>query len=395
MLLLTCTALALAGCNESSGVVMATPVPVGGDFQPYAHPSGVFWLRLPVDWAVNDLSTGDTLLVEFSPPGAVRPPLVVHALNTGAPMTVESFERAIADYQNTYYGDATVYQPQPRVVQADGSWLIPALHQTIAETLQLNTFFERAGPFFIALEVVVPAGDPALLETLDAVIDTFGVDRDARIEADAAGEVLPAGAPQEPFAAGVVGFRGLFTWTDAQGAFIINGQVVNNDVASLTFVQITADLLDAAGGLLAEESDFATADVIAPGQTAYFTVRFPDGRPAEAAQYELHANARHVLPAAESFYGPEHFTLEYAADYKDGYLTVDGTVTNNGDVPAYYVKVTAIVFDDLGRVVAVETTFGEKRDLGPGESTPYQVTFFELGGQAVSHTATVQGSLEP
>ena len=59
----------LSACESSPVVVVATPVPPDAKFHTYQHPSGVFSLRLPPDWSVRDLSHGDTIRVEFSPPG--------------------------------------------------------------------------------------------------------------------------------------------------------------------------------------------------------------------------------------------------------------------------------------------------------------------------------------
>ncbi len=391
-LIILVASLTLAGCNpagQESGVVLATPLPFGGGFQSYLHPSGVFSLRLPPAWAITDLSTSDALLVEFSPPGAMRAPLSIHVLNTGAPLSLEAFEHAIDAYQAAYY--SATYTAFERHVQADGSWLVPALRQAGPDTLQINTFFQRSGPFFVAMSVLVP-DDPALLETLDAVIDTLAIDPAATLTP---GQIVAPAAPLDQAATGVIEFRGMFAWTDTQGAFHINGEVLNNDPAALEFVRITAYLFDATGAILAEQSDFAAADVIESGAAAPFSILFPQGKPALAVRYELHAAARHTELPSETYYGPSNFVLDDHADFNDqGYLVVSGTVTNQGASVAHYVKVTVTIFDGQGRVVATDTLFAQTQDFMPGASADYQLTFFELGGEAVRYTSSVQASLK-
>lgn len=389
--------LALAGCNpdaqNSGGVLLATPPPFEETLQIYLHPSKAFSVRLPDDWAIADLSTGNNLLVEFSPPGAARPPLVVRVRNTGAPLDIESFERLIGEYQTTYYGGAAIYSPQERIVQADGSWLVPALRQTGDTTLRLNTFYQRNGAFFSVIEVLLPPDNPDLIKTLDLIVDTYAVDPEAVLRPGTL--PTPATAPSihsGQTATGVVGFRGMYEWTDSQGTFHINGQVVNNDTKPLEFVRIAAYLFDAEGNVVAEQTDFATADVIEPTDASSFRVIFAQGKPITAVRYELHASARHA--DASTFYGPANFILEDRADFNEqGHLVISGTITNTGESMAHYVKVTVTVFDGQGRVVATDSLFVQNKDFAPGDSAGYQLTFFELGGEAVRFTSTVQASL--
>ncbi len=385
-------AVLLAGCSSGTVVVVATPAPPDAAFQTYLHPTGVFSIRLPPDWAVNDLSTPQALYVEFSPPGAFRPPLTVYLLNTGAPLTAEAFERAVADYQAVYHPDLARYVSQARAIQADGSWLVPALLRTEAGVVQLNTFFEREGSLFAAMEVRLPADDPALFAALDTIIDTFTLNPDADLSA---GQIAQPAAPVDQAATGVVGFAGLYTWADGQGGFHINGQAVNNDVAALEFVRVTAYLFDAAGNRLAELSDFAASDVLEPGQRAPFSMHFVGGKPPAAVRYELHAAARHAGYAAENYYGPSNFTIVDQADFDArGHLVVGGTVTNTGPFNANFVKITVTLFDEQGRVVAIDTTFAQQQELAPGQSAAYQITFFELGGSATRYLSTAQATLE-
>ena len=70
--------LALSACDTNPVVVVATPVPLDSSFHTYRHPSGVFSLRLPPDWSVRDVSSGDAVRVEFSPPGNAGARISIH-----------------------------------------------------------------------------------------------------------------------------------------------------------------------------------------------------------------------------------------------------------------------------------------------------------------------------
>ncbi len=384
--------VALASCvraDPSGGVMMITPTPSHA-LQLYLHPSGIFSLRLPADWSLNDLSTDDTQFVEFSPPGAMRALLTVYITNMGTPLSVETLEQAIAAHQASRYSTGS-YHPQERAVQVDGSWLVPAVHHTAETSLQLNTFYQRSGAFFVVLEAVLPE-DPDQLRTLDQVIDTLAVDPNA------AGSIRATHHIEAPAqeATGTIAFDGMYTWTDTQGVFYLNGQVTNQDVLSVEFVRITARLFDAVGDILAEESDFAAVQVLAPGEAAPFSVRFPGGRPAMIVRYELHASARHAVDGAPDYYGPSNFVLEDRADYNDqGHLVIGGTVTNIGSAQAKDVKIVVTIFDGQGRVVAAGNAFGQQSNLAPEESTDYQLTFFELGGEAVHYVSKAGGVRQP
>src|SRR5262245_60895642 len=146
-------AVLLVACDASPVVVVATPVPPDAKFHTYRHPSGVFSLRLPADWSVRDISHGDAVRVEFSPPGNSGLPMTVYVINTGTSLGTTNLLDAINRYQSIINGDPGVYAEVSRNAQGDGSWRLAGVRQTPIGPRQLNTFLQADKTFLSAIEV--------------------------------------------------------------------------------------------------------------------------------------------------------------------------------------------------------------------------------------------------
>jgi hypothetical protein len=326
----------------------------------------------------------------------MRAPLSVYIVNTGTPITSQSFGDVVGGYQSVFHAER--YAMRDTSAQADGSWRVTGtLHTEQGDVIPLNTFFQRDASFFSALEVEVDSSKVNLLRQLDVIIDTFRVDPEASV-AQGRFENAPAvaRAPIPEGVTGVIGFDNLYDWNDAEGGFRVNGQVFNRSGTPLEHVRVNAKLFDAEGVILAEQGDFVQYDVLPPGEGAPFSVRF-DRRPADAVRYELHAAARHGAESLQDLYAaPDLMIREDEAGFNEqGYLTITGTVANMGGQTAHFVKVIVTVFDDEGRVVSTDTTFIQEQALEAGASAPFRMVFFELGGPATRYIAVAQGQRTP
>ncbi len=378
--------LGVTGCDTGQAVIIASPVPPDAGFRTYAHPSGVFTIRLPPDWSINDLSTGDTVFVEFSPPGSIRPPVSVYVINTGVALGTEAFSRVMDGYMALFHDPAT-YTEVNRQWQRDGSWRIDGIRHDGDRIAQLNTFLQRDGSFFSVIEVELSPDDPEMMETLNTIINTYRVDPTVSLGTSEMGQV--------PASEGEVGFGGLYTWVDGSGGFRITGMAVNQSDRPLEFVRIAAYIFDGRGRRLVEAEDFTLSDVILPGEHSPFSIRFPEGRPTGAVRYELHASARYAEFAAADFYDSSNFEVNAEATFNaDGYLVISGTVTNIGPETVGFVKVIVAVLDDMGHVVATDATFASEQQLEPGRSSRFEVIFYELGGPAVNFSVSAQARVE-
>lgn len=386
-------ATALVGC------VVEEPTPALVDptgFATYTHPTGMFTLDLPPDWVVSDRSDAYAISVEFSPPGMADPVINVYVVSLNAvpgqpsdatpdpnapPPDVDAL---VAAYEGEFY-DApnAITKEQARDLQPDGSLRVKLIVDSAAGTSQHNDFLQVVGPYFMALRIRLP-DDPAIMRTLEHVVNTFRVNPQAGW----------ASAPRtvEAVRQDAVGFSSLNAWVDRNGGFVIAGQVVNNAAAPLEFVRIEAQLYDAENRVLVSLDDFVSSDVMLPGEYAPFSLVFSDGLPSGTVRYELHASARYAGTAAQTFYGPENFTVSSQAEFdQNGFLVVSGQVRNDGTLTANLVKVVVVVFDQQGRVIATDTTLVDTQQLVPGQTSTFSVSFAELGGVPNTFTVSAQG----
>jgi hypothetical protein len=383
-------ASALSACETSPVVVVATPIPPDVKFYTYRHPSGVFSLRLPPDWSVRDLSHGDTIRVEFSPPGNTGLPMTVYVLNTGAALDAASFLDAISRYQAVVNGESSVYTEVSRNAQGDGSWRLAGVRQTPIGPRQLNTFLQANKAFLSAIEVDLTDASDAELQTLRAIINTYRVDPTAVIGASSIQAPEDAGADTS---SGILAFSGLYTWTDTQGAFIINGQVTNQSDRALEGIRVTAILYDAQNNSLAEQANVIPVEVLSDKAKAAFSIHFRNGKPSQVVRYELQAAARNAEYALKTHLGDDSFLRgnEKAVYNTGGFLTIVGDVVNKTQGIAHFVKVTAIVYDEQQRVVATDSAFLSKPDLQPGDTGHFEITLYEMGGNAARYVVSVEG----
>jgi hypothetical protein len=380
----------LAACDASPVVVVATPVPPDAKFHTYRHPSGVFSLRLPPDWSVRDVSHGDAVRVEFSPPGNSGLPMTVYVINTGTSLGTTNLLDAINRYQSVINGDPGVYAEVSRNAQGDGSWRLAGVRQTPIGPRQLNTFLQADKTFLSAIEVDITGANDATLQTLRAIVNTFRIDPTVVIGASAIQAPEGVGVTT---ASGVLVFAGIFSWTNPQGAFIVNGELTNQSGLPLEGIRVTCVLYDAQNNALIEQANVVPVEVLDNKATAAFSIQFRGGKPSQAVRYELQAAARNAEYALKVHLGDDSFILgnDKAVYSAGGYLTISGDVVNKTQGAAHFVKATVIVYDEQQRVVATDSAFVSKPDLLPGDTAHFEVPFYEIGGNAVRYLITVEG----
>jgi hypothetical protein len=392
--LLPCLLLGLmalvSACDSSPVVVVATPIPLDARFHTYRHPTGVFRLRLPPDWSVRDLSHGDAVSVEFSPPGNTGLPMTIYVINTGTALSTGNLLDAINRYQSVMNGDPSIYTEVSRNAQGDGSWRLAGVRQTPIGPRQLNTFVQADKSFISAIEVDITGASDAAMQILRAIVNTFRVDPTVVIGASSIQALEGVGVTTS---SGVLNFGGIFSWTNPQGAFIVNGEITNQSGGPLEGIRVTCVLYDAENNALTEQANVLSVEVLNDKATAAFSIHFRGGKPSQAVRYELQAAARNAEYALKVHLGEDSFILgnDKAVYNAGGYLTISGDVVNKTQGAAHFVKATVIVYDEQQRVVATDSAFLSKPDLLPGETAHFEVPFYEIGGNAVRYMISVEG----
>jgi hypothetical protein len=375
----------LAGC--SGGAVVFAPTPPPPDTSPlvYRHPSGAFSIMVPRRWAVAVQHTTTLAAAAFSPPGADEPAVRLAVINLGGTVDSAALGAFINRYQTELRPQAGGYVEASRQAMGDGSWRLTGLqHMPGGLTQPLNTFIQAAGSRVAVIEVAIP-DDAARLKELQTLVNTFELRPDAELQ------------PGEPtvfaFASGSrLDFLNVVTWTTSAGAFIISGEVANAGPDSLAAVPVRAVLRSADGLVVAETADVVMGYGIPAGGFAPFSLRFGQGRPSLAASYELVIGGEGWLPETmPAVYGPE--TLQWTDESSlnaAGQLVITGRVGNSGGDTARGLRAIVTVFDAGQRVIAAG--YGDiTPSLAPGESTAFQITLPELGGEALNYILNIQG----
>ena len=386
----------LSACNSGTTVMVATPAPPDAGFRTYRHPGGAFSLRLPPEWSVRDLSGEGGVRVEFSPPGNAGLPLSVWVTNTGQPLSASGLLEAVERYPQMLNNPAA-YREMSRNAQGDGSWRLVGVRQTPIGPRQMNIFLQADGPFLTIVEADLTGLDPTELDRLTAIVNTLRVDTSASVAASGPPGALPGADAAVDSPAGVMEFSNVSAWLSQRGEFIVGGLVTNRSGRALEAIRITAALVDAHNNSLSEESNLAPLEVLVDGASSPFTVRFRGGRPAQAARYELGAAARYAEYALSGHLAADQFILgNDAATYNaNGFLIVGGDVVNRTQGAAYFVKAVVTVYDDASQVVGADSVFVNDTELLPGEVGRFEVTFPELGGNAIRYTIDIEGKSTP
>jgi hypothetical protein len=387
MLLTACTT---GGEDNAPVILVATNAGLDAGYISYKHPTDVFSIRIPRGWIVDDLPDAQGVRVQFSvledTQTVVR--LSVYVVNTGQPMTRETFLAATETYQPP--ADVAGYewtQIGSPTDQADGSRRLVGVRQyPLSGARSINIFMQGNGSYFSALDVDVTEASPETLQTLNTVVNTFRVNPVAQLQI---GEIVAASTSFS----GDVGFEGYRHWSDDAGGFNITGRIVNLTQNPLEAVRITGYLFDGRGNRLSEKSLILSTDVLAIGGTAPFRLRFEGGQPSTAVRYELHAAARVADTDRNRFYGPENFVVDQSGVFynDNGNLVISGRLANQGSQVATNVKVVVGVLNEQDEVVAAETVFIDKDQLLPGEVGNYEVVVYDVGGPAVRYELTVMG----
>jgi hypothetical protein len=374
----------LAACVPTVPVPAATP-DLGA---PYSHSSGVFSLRLPPSWSAGDLSVGPALLVTFAPPRADRVMLTVYVVRLGAPLDEGAFRTAMDAYLDAPYNESLT--TLDRAAMGDGSWRVTGVRHQHGESLPVNVFMQRDGPFFSALEVVVPGNDPVTATLLERALNTYQVNAAAEWPVGVV-EAIPPPPTGFILAGGNLAFSDLLTWTDEAGSFHVSGRLANRAPYPVDRVAVRATLYDAVGGVMAEQVGSTPVSVLLDGEFAPFQVQFDGRRPSAAVRLGLRAEAQQAADSLAAFYGPEFFDWEDRAEYDEaGQLHIRGTIWNLGAVTARRVQAIITIFDSSDLVagyVALDIGDGV---LDAGDSARFDAPIPPLGAEPARYLVTVQ-----
>ncbi|MEL6310617.1 MAG: FxLYD domain-containing protein, partial [Chloroflexota bacterium] len=130
---------------------------------------------------------------------------------------------------------------------------------------------------------------------------------------------------------------------------------------------------------------------IESGGFAPFSVRFGQGQPSNASQYQISLGADNYTPQEQAVIGfPTLSWTDETQSNADGALFITGSVTNTGTDDLLSPRAIVTLFDESGRVIAAGFADANTTILPAGESADFTVLISELGGAPANYVVNVQ-----
>lgn len=377
--------LFVAGCG--SGAVQFAPTPLPPDMSPltYEHPSGAFALVLPPDWSVYAQNLTTLASASFAPPNSDNPLLVASVVNLGEAIDARRMGELMLQYQTQVRSDLERYTERERQAMGDGSWRLSGLRQIAGGgTQQVNTFVQRRDRYLAIIEVIVPT-NTALQSDLQRIVNTFRI-------GDAPELPVSGMSAFASLAASQLSLANVNTWTTRDGVLFITGEIANHSDIPVSGVPVRGVLVNANQEGIAEAVDVAMGYTIVPGALMPFSLRFGQGMPPDAVNYQVtfgsetwQRNA--VIPVVDD--DVLVWTSEISVS-QDGQLFVTGTIENTGDNPVQQPRAIATIFDQRGLVIGAGFADAQDVIVPPGAQTPYTILINDVGGEPVTSIVTAQ-----
>lgn len=393
ILLLSALLLLLTACNDDAVVFAPTPIPADRSPLRYTHPTGVFTIDLPREWAVFEQLRGDLAAAHFTPPGGNTP--TIKAAVALLPQAPELPSELVNRYQRDIRPDANRYTEIDRQMLPDGSWRLTGIRQTIGGTVEsLNTFIVitetpstdengNTSAYVGVLEVILPQTNEDLL-TAEVITNTFSINPTAPLQPGTLS--LLASARPTPLEV-----TNITAWTTPSNVYFITGEVLNIGQQPISEIPVQAILRADDGTELAQAVDTVMGHALPPGQFAPFSLRFGEGRPADATTFSLFlGNADWQPTTAPIIYDVQTLTWTNEPRRVNDRLVVTGTVTNIGRTTATNLLATLTVFDAQNDVIAAAFITLDDETLPPGASTDYEFNLTEFGGEPVNYLVNFQ-----
>lgn len=189
---------------------------------------------------------------------------------------------------------------------------------------------------------------------------------------------------------------GVTASVDEKGRLYFWGEVFNLGGLTQRWVRVTVRLLSEGDEVLAEQADILGLEWTLPGAYNPFHIRFQNP-PQKWHHYDIFLTSQvhdyqdqsvpqpHLGLIAEKL----HYREIGRADLRCGII---GLLTNASSQPATHVKAAATLYDPEGNVTGVLSPYLVPRGLfAPGDSLPFELKFYAVGGEVANYTVQVQG----
>lgn len=376
--------ISLSACGQGAVVYAPTPLPPETSPIAYIHPSGAFQMTIPRTWSAFSQSFPDLASATFSSPDSSEPHITV-AVVTLADMP------PIADLLNLYQTetrpDIGRYTELERQAMGDGSWRLIGLRASIGGIAQpINTFITVQGQTIGISEVILPTDNPALARITEEAVNSI--------------QINPA-TPLQPttlfstqkIATSPLRLTSVHWWTTRTGVMFLTGMIQNATENPIGGVPIFAGLQNPEGAVVDGESGQVLGYAIPPNGFMPFSLRFGDGRPVDALNYNMTLGGGGWNPIATTpqYYGESYFDVtSQRTDTPEGTAIITGTITHIGVDIVRDPMAIVVLYDMQRRVIGTGFIVAKQGVLLPQETVEFSFNITELGGTPAFHLVTVQ-----
>lgn len=176
------------------------------------------------------------------------------------------------------------------------------------------------------------------------------------------------------------------------------GEVFNLGAEPQRWIKVTIRLLGQDGSELAQESDIVGLEWTLPGARNPFHIRFLSPPPGWS-NYDItvtgqtHDFSDLTVPQPHTglLVDRIHFREVERAGLR---CSIIGLLSNKGVAPATHVKIAGTLYGPDGKVVGVLSPYLVPRGvLSAGDSMPFELKYYALGGAVANYTVQVQGRM--
>jgi hypothetical protein len=175
------------------------------------------------------------------------------------------------------------------------------------------------------------------------------------------------------------------------GYYNIVGEVENQGDLYLADIKIIATFYDENNTVVGKNYDFVKLDVLPPGRRAPFWLRINDvNQSGKVRRYSL--DSTYNITTAI----PQKLEILSDSTYIDGNGSkrIVGEIKNIGTIEATVVKIVATCFNTTGFVVAVNFTYASSADMGPNQTSPFDLSIDDQLTPLVNHYVLTAESYE-
>jgi hypothetical protein len=157
----------------------------------------------------------------------------------------------------------------------------------------------------------------------------------------------------------------------SQSSFYLLGMVKNTSSFAIDKPKVVVVLKDKTGKELANRAGYAESDVLQPGESSPVQIRISD--PPAHDQLAFEVSAWRALSDPGKAVG---LKVEQDGPARQNFATweVSGKVSNEGSVPARFVKVELLIKNQAGKLIGIERAYIDAEELAPHESSRFRAS---------------------